>query len=201
MRNHLLSLSSHPSGPFDSPISSLPPLFLHSFYHLYSPPPPIPTHPSTLLSLLTYLLSSLLVLPLSLIFFLLPSPLFSHPTPSLPPPLSHLQTAIESTFPLQPVDTVAINGEDSQIDCLPPLSTPAATISWTRNFSLLTDPRFQVLQNGSLFISDVRLTDQGSYHCIATNLLLGVSRTSRGVTLTVLGKLVSFPNLCDVVWE
>lgn len=215
------SLSSHPPVHFDSP-SHLTFPFSFTLSMTTNPPPPASlllysTSPPRLPSLLRIPPLSLHLPPLPtcgplslsswysslLIFFLLSILYPLHPLLflfSLPPP-PYLQTAIESSFLLQPVDTVSILGEDSQIDCLPPLSTPAATVSWRKNSSLLNGPRFQVLQNGSLFISNVQLTDQGSYHCVATNLLLGVSRTSTGVTLTVLGKLISFPNLLDMVWE
>ena len=110
--------------------------------------------------------------------------------------------AISSSFLLQPVDTLSIIGTDARIDCLPPISVPSATVTWSKNFFQLTDLRFQILQNGSLVISTVQLSDQGMYHCTATNPLLGVSRTSVGVNLTALGEDIvhkTFTSSVDVM--
>lgn len=95
---------------------------------------------------------------------------------------------ISTTFELQPEDTVVVIGSDGLLNCLPPLSLPPAQISWTKNSAQLTGARFQVLQNGSLMISGVQLEDQDVYHCTATNLLLGVSRTSEPARVTTVGK-------------
>ena len=53
---------------------------------------------------------------------------------------------------------------------------------------IVSPPPPQVLSNGSLAVSAVRLEDQGTYHCTATNALLDISRTSEGAVLTVLGE-------------
>ena len=50
-------------------------------------------------------------------------------------------TAI-SLFELQPSDTVAVIGLSTIIECIPPLSTPPATIGWLKAFNPITDPRF-----------------------------------------------------------
>ena len=96
---------------------------------------------------------------------------------------------LDSQFQQSPVDTLATAGSNTRLDCLPPSSNPPPTISWTRNFALLpSSPRFSVFSNGSLLISSVELGDQAEYHCVATNLLLGVSATSDAAQLTVLCK-------------
>ncbi len=99
-------------------------------------------------------------------------------------PLLGLGTA----YILEPSDTTAIIGQDAVLECTPPLSLPPAVVSWSRDFAQLTSPRYQVLQNGSLLIMGVELSDQATYYCTATNALLGSSRTSRGAVLTAIGK-------------
>ena len=99
-----------------------------------------------------------------------------------------IHTGISAMFELQPQDTVVVIGSDGLLNCLPPLSLPPAQISWTKNTALLTGTRFRVLRNGSLMISGAQLEDQDVYHCTATNLLLGVSRTSEPARLTTIGK-------------
>lgn len=102
--------------------------------------------------------------------------------------LAHvLYAGLGTTFMLQPADNTTVIGEIALLDCSSPPSIPSAVISWSRNFAQLNSPRYQVLQNGSLMISDVELGDHASYTCTATNPLLGASRTSRGATLTVIG--------------
>ena len=99
-----------------------------------------------------------------------------------------LLLVLTSVFQLSPHDTVATDGGDTHLDCLPPDSNPSALISWTRNFAQLPSERFTVLSNGSLLITSVTLGDQALYHCVATNELLGVSATSDGARLTVLSE-------------
>ncbi len=103
--------------------------------------------------------------------------------------LTITHTAIGTTFEQQPQDTVATTSRVAVLNCIPPTSIPIATITWTKNFAEISDPRFQILTNGSLQISGVLLSDEGDYHCTATNQVLGISRTSQGAELTVLGKL------------
>lgn len=87
---------------------------------------------------------------------------------------------------LQPADTTAVIGQDALIDCLSPASTPPATITWSRDSALLSEPRYQVLQNGSLLVQEVELSDQATYLCTATNPILGTSRVSQGAMLTTI---------------
>ena len=98
-------------------------------------------------------------------------------------------TGLDADFVQQPPDTVAIIGQDVLIACTSPPSVPPAVITWSRDFSQLSDPRYQVQQNGSLLIRAVALSDQATYYCTATNPLLGTSRLSRGAVLTTLGKV------------
>lgn len=100
----------------------------------------------------------------------------------------NMPAGLDTDFALEPPDTVAIIGEDVILNCTPPPSTPPAVITWTRDFSLLNDPRYQVQQNGSLLIRTVRLNDQSTYYCTATNPLLGTSRLSRGAVVTAIGE-------------
>ena len=96
--------------------------------------------------------------------------------------------ALGSSFLLQPADTVSPEGSDTRLDCLPPDSIPTATISWTKNFAQLPSNRFRILGNGSLLISVTELSDHAPYHCVATNQVLGLSVTSNGATVYVLGR-------------
>ena len=79
-------------------------------------------------------------------------------------------------------------GGDGVLNCTSPPSLPPAQISWTKNLAPLTGQRFQVLQNGSLMISEAETEDQGAYRCMATNAILGISRTSEPATVTTIGK-------------
>lgn len=105
------------------------------------------------------------------------------------PPLIFFPSALQASFVLEPPDTTAIIGQDAVLDCISPHSIPPAVITWSRDFAQLSDSRFQVLQNGSLLISAVELSDQSTYYCTASNTLLGSSRTSRRAVLTTIGKL------------
>ena len=95
--------------------------------------------------------------------------------------------ALGTSFLAEPVDTTAIIGQSSMIDCAPPPSTPPANITWSRDLVQLDSPRFLVLENGSLVISAVELSDQGTYRCMATNPVLGTTRTSREAAVTAIG--------------
>ena len=98
-------------------------------------------------------------------------------------------TVLGMNFLFEPPDTVSIIGQDTILGCLSPPSLPPATISWSRDFAQLSDPRFQVQSNGNLLISALQLSDQDIYYCTATNTLLGTSRTSSGAVLTAIGQL------------
>lgn len=100
-------------------------------------------------------------------------------------------TGLDTDYALEPPDTVAIIGQDTILDCAPPTSLPPAVITWSRDFSQLSDPRYQVQQNGSLLITALQLSDQATYHCTATNPVLGTSRLSRGAVVTAIGECQS----------
>ena len=99
-----------------------------------------------------------------------------------------LHTGLDADFTFEPLDTVAIIGQDAILNCTPPASSPPAVVTWSRDLSQLSDPRYQVQQNGSLLIRAVQLSDQSTYFCTATNPLLGTSRLSRGAVVTAIGE-------------
>lgn len=90
-------------------------------------------------------------------------------------------------FVLEPEDTTAVIGETATLECSAPPSTPPAEIRWSQDSRVISNPRFQVLGNGSLAISPVMFSDQGSYQCTATNTLLGIARRSQTAILTAIG--------------
>lgn len=95
---------------------------------------------------------------------------------------------LANSFVLEPSDTTAMIGQNVVMDCVAPRSVPPAVVSWSRDFAQLDSPRYQVLQNGSLVISEVELRDAVTYHCTATNSLSAATRTSRGAALTAIGR-------------
>ena len=107
----------------------------------------------------------------------------------LPDNILFLLLAIENSFVLEPMDTSVVIGQSVIMDCIPPPSVPPAVVLWSRDFSQLNGPRYQVLGNGSLKISEVQLEDGATFHCTATNTVSAVSRTSRGASLTAIGRV------------
>ena len=74
------------------------------------------------------------------------------------------------------------------IECSPPHSIPPATVSWLKDSQPLSDERFTVLSNGSLYIASVETSDAGQYVCIAVNSLLSISHSSPAVNFSVYGE-------------
>ena len=78
---------------------------------------------------------------------------------------------------------------------------PKPTFAWFKDFLLidLTNPRFNLLPNGSLLISPVHEKDRGQYVCRITQLgdRLGKSlrEQEQQITVTVKGKLIWTLNL------
>lgn len=73
-------------------------------------------------------------------------------------------------FTVQPSDTVANEGEPVTLHCLAE-GDPLPIIQWDKNNQLngFNHIRFKVLENGSLFASEVHTDDEGKYGCTAGN--------------------------------
>ena len=63
-------------------------------------------------------------------------------------------------------------GQSGLLNCTA-RGSPKPVISWTKNGEPLDldDGRLEIVENGSLFLRDVRLNDTGDYKCNATNEL------------------------------
>ena len=86
-----------------------------------------------------------------------------------------------------PVDTIAISGEGTQLNCSV-AGYPPPTITWLQNGAVVNSSRAQLHSNGSLCISPVLLEDMGMYECMAENSEGMV--TSDAALLTVHGENV-----------
>lgn len=78
-------------------------------------------------------------------------------------------------------------GETALLQCGPPKGHPEPTVVWKKNNDNLEPDgrRIRVVDGGNLMISDVRKHDEGSYKCMAHNLV--GSRETPSATLTVHG--------------
>ncbi|XP_012264737.2 inactive tyrosine-protein kinase 7-like [Athalia rosae] len=82
-----------------------------------------------------------------------------------------IDVVIAPKFTVQPQNpTDAIEGDSVMIHCSAE-GDPKPTIQWDKNSRMnnLESPRFEVLSNGSLYIREVYLTDEGKYGCTAGN--------------------------------
>ncbi|XP_064472105.1 cell adhesion molecule Dscam1-like isoform X2 [Ornithodoros turicata] len=76
----------------------------------------------------------------------------------------------------EPVDTSAVEGRSVNMDCMAD-GHPAPRVTWQRGLEpssteyrqILSGPDYQVFENGTLRISQVQRSDQGSYLCQAAN--------------------------------
>lgn len=99
---------------------------------------------------------------------------------------SSLPHAVMPRFTVQPSPTRAVEGYSAMLHCKA-TGDPLPTIQWDRNNVLNNfDPqRYRVLENGSLYISEVHRDDDGKYGCTAGNSG-GLRRVE--ASLVVLGK-------------
>ncbi|XP_054708800.1 inactive tyrosine-protein kinase 7-like [Uloborus diversus] len=97
-----------------------------------------------------------------------------------------LDVIVMPKFSVQPSDTIANEGEPVILHCLAE-GDPLPVIQWDKNNELngFNQARFKVLENGSLFASEVHADDEGKYGCTAGNSG-GLRRHE--VTLTVKSK-------------
>ncbi|GIY43566.1 inactive tyrosine-protein kinase 7 [Caerostris darwini] len=73
-------------------------------------------------------------------------------------------------FSVQPSDTVANEGDPVTLHCLAE-GDPLPIIQWDKNNELngFNHKRFKVLENGSLYASEINTDDEGKYGCTAGN--------------------------------
>jgi len=82
----------------------------------------------------------------------------------------------------------AIAGSSAVLDCTS-VGNPTPTITWTMNSAPVIPggmPRIQQAPNDSLLISEVLVSDEGSYRCLATN---AAGTESATIELVVYGKI------------
>ncbi|GBN34617.1 Tyrosine-protein kinase-like otk [Araneus ventricosus] len=73
-------------------------------------------------------------------------------------------------FSVQPSDTVANEGDPVILHCLAE-GDPLPIIQWDKNNELngFNHQRFKVLENGSLYATEINADDEGKYGCTAGN--------------------------------
>ena len=87
-----------------------------------------------------------------------------------------------------PQNISLLTGESVTMDCNI-TALPRPEVTWLRdNETVEYSERLQLLEDGSLYISDVILSDDGIYQCIATNVN-GSIESDYGV-LDVSGKMI-----------
>lgn len=80
-------------------------------------------------------------------------------------------SAVAPKFTIQPQNpTEAIEGYPVMLHCAAE-GDPKPTIQWDKDSRMnnLENPRFETLGNGSLYIKEVYLSDEGKYGCTAGN--------------------------------
>ena len=69
-----------------------------------------------------------------------------------------------------PQNVSVLTGESVTISCNI-TALPRPEVTWSRDDEIVEyDQRLQLLEDGSLHISDVMMTDDGLYQCVATNV-------------------------------
>lgn len=82
-----------------------------------------------------------------------------------------MSSIVAPKFTIQPQNpTEAIEGYPVMLHCAAE-GDPKPTIQWDRDSRMnnLDNPRFEVLSNGSLYIKEVYISDEGKYGCTAGN--------------------------------
>jgi len=94
-------------------------------------------------------------------------------------------------FRLRPQNTHAVEGESVLVHCSA-VGDPQPQITWDKNGRVdALDPlRFQVFENGSLFVSQVLMEDSGHYGCSAENVG-GVEREDIHLTVFASGTILN----------
>ncbi|CAL4144045.1 unnamed protein product, partial [Meganyctiphanes norvegica] len=96
-------------------------------------------------------------------------------------------TILREDYLTEPTDTRLAEGETALLACVPPRGYPEPVVTWQKDNQDI-DPsremRYRIVDGGSLVITGVRATDQGTYVCLARNVY--GERRSRQAALTVL---------------
>ncbi|KAG1651101.1 Roundabout 2 [Nymphon striatum] len=91
---------------------------------------------------------------------------------------------LREDFRNEPVSSQIAMGAEAELICTPPRGFPEPQVMWRKDsHRLKTGGRIRVKDNGNLVIDDVRLNDEGSYICTASNTV--GRRESKSVTLSV----------------
>ncbi|XP_071802833.1 hemicentin-1-like isoform X2 [Asterias amurensis] len=93
----------------------------------------------------------------------------------------------EPTFLVEPMDTIADQGDTVKLDCLVE-GEPAPTVTWLKSgYPIQTGQGITILANKTLVIMVAKQADSGSYVCKATNQM-GPQAVSVYVTIRVHGR-------------
>ncbi|XP_064079407.1 LOW QUALITY PROTEIN: roundabout homolog 1-like [Macrobrachium nipponense] len=91
---------------------------------------------------------------------------------------------LRDDFRTSPTGARVVAGERAELDCSPPRGHPEPIVSWTKDGHPLTlDNRIYIKDGGGLVIKETLQTDEGSYACVASNLV--GTRTSDPAILAV----------------
>ncbi|CAL4161973.1 unnamed protein product, partial [Meganyctiphanes norvegica] len=96
-------------------------------------------------------------------------------------------TVLREDFLTEPTDTRLAEGETALLACVPPRGYPEPVVTWKKDNQDIDHSRalrYRIEDGGSLVITGVRATDQGTYVCLARNVY--GERRSQQATLTVL---------------
>ncbi|XP_022240564.1 inactive tyrosine-protein kinase 7-like [Limulus polyphemus] len=82
----------------------------------------------------------------------------------------HVEVIVLPTFTVRPAETIAYEGYPIMLHCKA-TGDPPPTIQWDKDNVLngFDKKRFQVLENGTLYVSEAHRNDEGKYGCTAGN--------------------------------
>ncbi|KAF6202601.1 hypothetical protein GE061_002999 [Apolygus lucorum] len=100
--------------------------------------------------------------------------------------MSSFVAVLRDEFRSVPVNTRVASGETALLECGPPKGTPEPTLIWRKdgnNIDFEQSERLRIVDGGNLMIREVKPSDEGSYQCVAQNLV--GQRETPPATLTV----------------
>ena len=106
--------------------------------------------------------------------------------------VSILYFAVLGEITVQPQDVDLPGGQIAAFECRAEKARPEPTIVWYRGSTLLVSDGAKINVSeltGTLFIRDIRSSDAGSYHCVASNVAGAVE--SRQASLSVVAENVT----------